>query len=76
MHRLNAPLERHERFTGWIGLLTDIKALVKFGLGGLFLMLAVNWFTEAVSPAVAVVGKGLIADAFHAVVNVFEKAKP
>lgn len=75
MHRLN-PLERHERFIGWLGLLTDIRALVKFSLGGLLLMLAVNWFAESLSPAVVVVGKGLITDAFHAVVNVFEEAKP
>ncbi len=76
MHRLNAPLERHERFTGWIGLLTDLKALAKFGLAGLLAMLAVNWFAESLSPAVVVVGKGLISDAFHAVLSVFEKAKP
>lgn len=76
MHRLNAPLERHERFNGWLSLLTDIRALVKFGLGGLFLMIAVNLFTENLSPMVWIVGKGVIADAFHAVVNVFEKAKP
>lgn len=70
------PLERWERFNAWLSLVTDIRALVKFGLGGLFLMLAVNLFAENLSPMVAVVGKGLIADAFHAVVNVFEKAKP
>ncbi len=75
MHRLN-PLERHERFTGWLSLLLDLKVLLKLTLAALLMTLAVTWIAEALSPAVVVVGKGLIADAFHAVVNVFEKAKP
>lgn len=70
------PLQRWEGFNAWLSFLHDLKFLAKLGLSGLLLILAVNWFTGAVSPAVAVVGKGLIADAFHAVVNVFEKAKP
>ncbi len=70
------PLQRWERLNSWLGLLTDIKVLLKLTLAAVLLMLAVNWFTEAVSPAVAVVGKGLISDAFHAVVNVFEQAEP